>query len=38
LGLPIVLGSVALHAWMETRQRSAPEPAHTFAEPCRTAD
>ena len=38
LGLPIVLGSVALHAWMETRQRAAPEPARTFTEPCRTAE
>jgi drug/metabolite transporter (DMT)-like permease len=37
-GLPIVLGSVALHAWIQTRQRAAPEPVRTFTEPCRTAD
>jgi drug/metabolite transporter (DMT)-like permease len=37
-GLPIVLGSVALHAWMETRRRAAPEPVPSFTETCSTAD
>jgi drug/metabolite transporter (DMT)-like permease len=37
LGLPVVLGSVALHAWIQARQR-APEPVRTFVEPCSTAD
>jgi drug/metabolite transporter (DMT)-like permease len=32
LGLPIVLGSVALHAWIQTRERSVALPASALAE------
>jgi drug/metabolite transporter (DMT)-like permease len=39
-GLPIVLGSVALHAWIQTRDRAAaaPAPIRTFTEPCNASD
>ena len=39
-GLPIVLGSVALHAWIQTRDRAvtAPAPARNFTEPCSASD
>jgi drug/metabolite transporter (DMT)-like permease len=39
-GLPIVLGSVALHAWIQTRDRAAAAatPARTFTEPCNASE
>jgi drug/metabolite transporter (DMT)-like permease len=38
-GLPIVLGSVALHAWIQTRDRAAAEtPVRTFAQPCSASE
>ena len=38
-GLPIVLGSVALHAWIQTRDRAeAQAPVRTFTQPCSASD
>jgi drug/metabolite transporter (DMT)-like permease len=40
-GLPIVLGSVALHAWIQTRDRAeaaAPAPVRAFTKPCNASD
>lgn len=39
-GLPIVLGSVALHAWIQTRDSAVAAPAatHPFTEPCSASD
>jgi drug/metabolite transporter (DMT)-like permease len=34
IGLPIVLCSVALHAWIQTRERSAAAPAGAYEETC----
>ncbi len=40
-GLPIVLGSVALHAWIQTRERAetdAPAPVPAFIKPCNASE
>ncbi len=38
-GLPIVLGSVALHAWIQTRDRAeAQAPVRTFTQPCSASE